>query len=61
MGPFGRWREASKAGLAVWRDRVPIREETVLICQHLGLDPLGLISSGTMLLQLPGAKNWSMP
>ncbi|MGI6559623.1 MAG: AIR synthase family protein [Limnochordia bacterium] len=52
-GALWEMAEASKAGLAVWRDRVPIREETALICQHLGLDPLGLISSGTMLFATP--------
>jgi hydrogenase expression/formation protein HypE len=37
-------------GLEVDVDRVPVYEETRLICNHLGLDPLGLIASGSLLL-----------
>ena len=56
-GALWEMAEASNVGLEVVRERVPIGEETALICQHLGLDPLGLISSGTMLFATPRGKD----
>jgi hydrogenase expression/formation protein HypE len=55
-GALWEMAEASKVGVEVWQERVPIRSETALICQHLGLDPLGLISSGTMLFATPRGR-----
>jgi hydrogenase maturation factor len=33
----------------VFRDALPIREETALLCGHFGMNPLGLLSSGVFL------------
>ncbi|MDP6421793.1 MAG: AIR synthase family protein [SAR202 cluster bacterium] len=36
-------------GLEIDRDRIPVLPETKSICDALGLDPLGLIASGSLL------------
>lgn len=46
---------ASGLGLEVYPDRIPVLEETRSVCGCLGLDPLGLIASGALLLVTPPA------
>lgn len=41
---------ASGNGFVVYEDRIPLREETIAICEALGIDPLKLISSGSLLV-----------
>ena len=41
---------ASKTGLTVERNRIIILPETEIICRALDLDPLGLLSSGCLLI-----------
>lgn len=43
---------ASNVGFELYVDQVFIRPETREICQALDIDPLGLISSGTMLITI---------
>ncbi len=47
----GIWEiaEASKVGVEVWADRIPIARETREICERLKLDPLKLMASGSLL------------
>lgn len=40
---------AAGATLRIYPDRVPVFEETRMICSVLGLDPLGLLASGALL------------
>ena len=49
------WEMAEAAGLGVTllSDRVPVRAETQEICSILGVDPLRLIASGTLLIATP--------
>lgn len=42
--------EASRVSLRVESDRIPVLSETRRLCDHFGLDPLGLIASGALLL-----------
>ena len=42
--------EAARVGLEVEEDAIPILPETRVLCARLGLDPLGLIASGALLL-----------
>lgn len=42
--------EAAGIGFRIDGESVPVREETAAICRALDIDPLGLISSGTMLI-----------
>lgn len=41
---------ASNVGLEVDGARIPIYEETVRLCEVFGLDPLGVIASGALLI-----------
>lgn len=43
---------ASGHGFRIYEDRVPIRKETLEICRALGIDPLKLISSGSLLISV---------
>ncbi len=55
-GIFGAlWEiaESSKTGLEITLSDIPIRQETVEICEEFGLNPYGLISSGSMLITTP--------
>lgn len=52
-GVFGAvWELAEAAGVGAWIDRtwIPVRDVTKKICDHYGIDPYRLISSGAMLL-----------
>jgi hydrogenase expression/formation protein HypE len=44
---------ASGLGLAVEEGSIPVLPECQAICQALGLDPLGLLASGALLITLP--------
>ena len=44
---------ASRVGMRIYRESLPVREETRAICERLKIDPLGLISSGALLLSCP--------
>lgn len=51
----GLWElaEAAGLGLCVDRERLAVLPECALMCRHLGLDPLGLIGSGSLLIAAP--------
>jgi hydrogenase maturation factor len=53
----GLWElgEAAGCGMLVWEDRIPILEPGASFCRHFGLDPLGTISSGSLLICVPPA------
>jgi hydrogenase maturation factor len=44
---------ASDLGAIIDRQLVPLLEETRIIAGHFGLDPLGMLSSGTLLATVP--------
>ncbi|MCX8071884.1 MAG: AIR synthase family protein [Candidatus Binatia bacterium] len=44
---------ASGRGLEVDLDAIPVLAETRILCDHFGVDPLGLISSGMLLATVP--------
>ncbi len=48
----GLWElaQAAKVGLLVDQARLPILPECQALCRHFGLDPLGLIGSGALLI-----------
>jgi len=48
--------EASGCSFIIYEERIPIAEETRLICEALGCDPLKLISSGVLLAAIPRQK-----
>ena len=47
---------ASGLGLAIEEDSVPVLPETVEVCNVLGLDPLGLLASGALVITLPASQ-----
>jgi hydrogenase expression/formation protein HypE len=51
----GAWElaEASRCGVRLDADAVPVAPETRAVCAALGADPLALISSGAMLIAIP--------
>jgi hydrogenase maturation factor len=48
--------DRSAVGIRLYRDRIPIRPETGLLCTHFGLDPLGALSSGVFLFTAASAR-----
>ena len=47
---------ASKLGIQVWADKIPVAPATRKVCLALGLDPLKLMSSGSLLLAIEASK-----
>jgi hydrogenase maturation factor len=47
--------QASGLGLAVEEGSIPVLPECQAICQALGLDPMGLLASGALLVTAPAA------
>ena len=49
---------ARAAGTGLWvdLDRIPVPPEAAALCGEYGLDPLGTIASGALLLALPAAE-----
>ena len=54
----GLWElaKASNLGIEVDADRIPVASETGRVCRVLGLDPLRLMSSGSLLVAVDPAK-----
>src|SRR5713101_310104 len=54
----GLWEmaEASDLGVEVWAEKIPVAPATNVICLTLGLDPLKLMSSGTLLLAVEPSR-----
>lgn len=50
LGAVWELCHASGCGAIVHKDKIPLLRETKIICECLGLDPLRLISSGSMLI-----------
>ena len=48
--------QASNLGVAVEQGSIPVLPECQEICDALGLDPLGLLASGALLITLPAAQ-----
>jgi hydrogenase expression/formation protein HypE len=50
LGAIWEMCEISGMGAELWEEKIPILEVTRKICEHFGLDPLRLISSGSMMI-----------
>lgn len=50
LGAVWEIAEASRTGVRIDRDAIPVAPVTAVICRSLGLDPLRLISSGSMVI-----------
>jgi hydrogenase maturation factor len=49
--------EASGYGFKIYEDRLIVHEETRLICNELAVDPLRLLSSGSLLIVTEPTKS----
>ena len=47
---------ASNIGLAVYEEKIPIYEETKIVCDALNIDPLKTISSGSLIISARSEK-----
>lgn len=54
----GLWEMAyaSGVGMKIEKEKIPILEETEAVCKLYGLDPLGLLASGALLLIMDRGK-----
>ncbi len=50
FGALWELAEASGVGLEIDLKKIPLKQETVEICEYFGVNPYGLISSGSMLM-----------
>ena len=50
FGALWEMAEASGVGLEIDLKKIPLKQETVEICEYFGISPYGLISSGSMLM-----------
>ncbi|MEM1623502.1 MAG: AIR synthase family protein [Sulfolobales archaeon] len=56
LGGLAEIAYASNTTIHVWEEKIPLAEETAVISSALGLDPLRLISSGTLVATVPRDK-----
>ncbi len=50
IGGVTEMAEASRLGVEIYENKIPIAPETASICKHFKIDPLRLISSGALLI-----------
>jgi len=60
LGAVWEMCQISQTGCEVWTDAVPVEPETAKICSYFDVDPLRLISSGSMVIIVPEAKKDEM-
>lgn len=47
-------------GAEIWYDQIPVKPETLKVCEHFDINPLRLISSGSMVIIVPADKKDAM-
>ena len=50
FGALWELAESSGVGLEIDLKKIPVRQETIEVCEFFGINPYGLISSGSMLM-----------
>ena len=60
LGAVWEMCQISHTGAEVWEEAVPIRPETEKICSLFDVNPLRLISSGSMIIIVPKEKRTEM-
>ncbi len=48
--------DASGTGFVVYGESIPVYPETRALCERYGIDPMGIVSSGALLLAVDGDK-----
>ncbi|MBM3264234.1 MAG: hydrogenase expression protein, partial [candidate division Zixibacteria bacterium] len=51
---------AANVGGLIFADRIPVLPETETLCRLFGLDPLGLIASGALILAVAPDRSLSL-
>jgi len=49
-GGLNELTDAANLGFRIYEERIPVEPETERICRFFGIDPLGLISSGSLIV-----------
>lgn len=50
LGALWEVAEASNKGMYIYEEKIPVKEETIMICSTLKINPYRLISSGCMII-----------
>lgn len=50
LGAVWEMADCSNVGVTVDLEKIPVKNETNLVCKASGIDPFGLISSGTLII-----------
>ena len=53
FGALWEMAEASGVGLEIDLKKIPVKQETIEVCEFFGINPYELISSGSMLMAAP--------
>lgn len=56
LGAIWEMCQVSGTGAEIWAQKIPVSAVTRKVCNHFNIDPLGLISSGSMLIIAPPEK-----
>lgn len=60
LGAVWEMCQISHRGAEIWKDEIPAEPETIKICSRFDIDPLRLISSGSMVIIVPADKKDEM-
>jgi len=60
MGAVWEMCQISGTGAEIWKEEIPIEPETEKICSYFDIDPMRLISSGSMLIVAAEGKKKKM-
>ena len=60
LGAVWEMCQISGTGAEVWEEKIPMEPETGKICRVFGIDPLRLISSGSMVIIVPADRREAM-
>lgn len=60
LGAVWEMCQISCSGAEIWKDKIPAEPETLKICDRFGINPLRLISSGSMVIIVPADKKNDM-
>lgn len=60
LGAVWEMCQIADKGVQVWEDKIPMEPETRKICEFFNIDPLRLISSGSMVIIVPADKKEAM-
>lgn len=57
FGALWEMAEASGVGLEIDLKKIPVKQETIEVCEFFGINPYELISSGSMLMAAPDGNS----